>query len=205
MRPRREPDEDGDTDAVRESRSIIFYAWAGLAVQSVLTAAVIAFVLAGAAYQRSAIEQLRGKIEAIQVVNLAMVGDFLDAQRAIAGYQATGEAGLLQGYRAERGEFTGELAELSRLAWPALRGGLLAEGRTTQATFRADDQALAAPRGSVTAARSYGRAQSTASTFTGQADVLRQRLARTATRSRPRASGLWASAWAGPRRSWRSA
>ena len=177
MRPRREPDEDGDTDAVRESRSIIFYAWAGLAVQSVLTAAVIAFVLAGAAYQRSAIEQLRGKIQAIQVVNLAMVGDFLDAQRAIAGYQATGQAGLLQGYRAERGEFTEELAELSRLAWPTLRGGLLAEGRTAQATFRANDQALAAPRGSVTAARSYGRAQSSASTFTGQADVLRQRLA----------------------------
>src|SRR5207248_8028661 len=89
MRPRRGPDENGETDAVRESRSIIFYAWAGLAVQSVLTAAVIAFVLAGAAYQRSAIEQLRGKIQAIQVVNLAMVADFLDAQRAVAGYQAT--------------------------------------------------------------------------------------------------------------------
>ena len=84
------PEEDGDTDAVRESRSIIFYAWAGLAVQSVLTAAVIAFVLAGAAYQRSAIGQLRGKVQAIQVVNLAMVADFLDAQRAITGYQATG-------------------------------------------------------------------------------------------------------------------
>jgi two-component system phosphate regulon sensor histidine kinase PhoR len=171
------PDEDGETDAVRESRSIIFYAWAGLAVQSVLTAAVIAFVLAGAAYQRSAIEQLRGKIQAIQVVNLAVVADFLDAQRAIAGYQATGEAGLLQGYRVERGEFTKELGELGRLAWPALKGGLLAEGRTAQATFRADDQAVAAPRGSVTAARSYGRAQSTASTFTGHADVIGQRLA----------------------------
>jgi two-component system phosphate regulon sensor histidine kinase PhoR len=32
---------------VRESRSIIFYAWAGLAVQSVLAAGVIAFALAG--------------------------------------------------------------------------------------------------------------------------------------------------------------
>ena len=104
MRPRREPDEDGDTDAVRESRSIIFYAWAGLAIQSVLTAAVIAFVLAGAAYQRSAIEQLRGNIQAIQVVNLAMVGDFLDAQRAIAGYQATGEADVLRQRLAEEGE-----------------------------------------------------------------------------------------------------
>ena len=32
---------------VREPRSIIFYAWAGLAVQSVLAAGVIAFALAG--------------------------------------------------------------------------------------------------------------------------------------------------------------
>jgi two-component system phosphate regulon sensor histidine kinase PhoR len=43
---------DGDRGAVRESRSIIFYAWAGLAVQSVLAAGVIAFALVGAAYQR---------------------------------------------------------------------------------------------------------------------------------------------------------
>jgi hypothetical protein len=118
------PDEDGETDAVRESRSIIFHAWAGLAIQSVLTAAVIAFVLTGAAYQRSAIEQLRGKVQAIQVVNLAMVADFLDAQRAVTGYQATGQGGLLQGYRTERSEFESELADLGRLAWPSLHGDL---------------------------------------------------------------------------------
>jgi signal transduction histidine kinase len=163
---------------VRESRSIIFYAWAGLAVQSVLTAGVIAFVLAGAAYQRSAIEQLRGKVQAIQVVNLAMVADFLDAQRAIAGYQATGQSGLLQGYRTERGEFDEELGDLGRLAWPTLQGELRAEGHTARSVFLADDLAVAAPRGSATAARSYARAQSTANTFTNQADVLRQQLAR---------------------------
>jgi signal transduction histidine kinase len=49
---------DGDRGAVRESRSIIFYAWAGLAVQSVLAAGVIAFALMGAAGQRSAIALL---------------------------------------------------------------------------------------------------------------------------------------------------
>src|ERR1022692_3046511 len=43
---------DGDRGEVRESRSIIFYAWAGLAVQSVLAAGVIAFALAGS--ERSA-------------------------------------------------------------------------------------------------------------------------------------------------------
>jgi signal transduction histidine kinase len=37
---------DGDRGVVRESRSIIFYAWAGLVVQSVLAAGVIAFALA---------------------------------------------------------------------------------------------------------------------------------------------------------------
>jgi two-component system, OmpR family, phosphate regulon sensor histidine kinase PhoR len=177
MHPRRGPDEYGETDAVRESRSIIFYAWAGLAVQSVLTAGVIAFVLAGAAYQRSAIEQLRGKIQAIQVVNLAMVADFLDAQRAVAGYQATGQAGLLAGYHAERSEFEDEFGHLSQLAWPTLKGELSAEGRIARSTFSADDRAVAAPRGSAAAARAYTSAQSTASTFTAQADVLRQRLA----------------------------
>jgi len=162
---------------VRESRSIIFYAWAGLAVQSVMTAGVIAFVLAGAAYQRSAIEQLRGKIQSTQVVNLAMVADFLDAQRAIAGYQATGQAGLLAGYHTERREFDNEFGDLSRLAWPALKGELSAEGRIARSVFLADDQAVAAPRGSTTAARAYARAQSTASTFADQAEVLRQSLA----------------------------
>ena len=39
---------------MKEPRSIIFYAWAGLAVQSLLAAGVIAFVLAGAVYQRAA-------------------------------------------------------------------------------------------------------------------------------------------------------
>ena len=170
-------DEDGDTDAVRESRSIIFYAWAGLAVQSVLTAAVIAFVLAGAAYQRSAIEQLRGKIQTIQVTNLAMVADFLDAQRAVAGYQATGQTALLERYLAERNESQQELGQLHRLAWPALRGDVLAEDRTARSAFLADEQAATAPEGSAAAARFYGRAQAGADTFTGQADVLRRDLA----------------------------
>ena len=162
---------------MRESRSIIFYAWAGLAVQSVLTAAVIAFVLAGAAYQRSAIEQLRGKIQTIQVTNLAMVADFLDAQRAVAGYQATGQTALLESYLAERNESQRELGQLHRLAWPALRGDVLAEDRTARSAFLADEQAATAPEGSAAAARFYGRAQAGADTFTGQADVLRRDLA----------------------------
>ena len=105
---------------MREPRSIIFYAWAGLAVQSALTAAVITFVLAGAAYQRDAIEQLRGKVQAIQVANLAMVADFLDAQRTVAGYQATGTSGLLADYRHERASFGRSLGQLHGLAPPSV-------------------------------------------------------------------------------------
>ncbi|HXP20386.1 MAG TPA: ATP-binding protein [Streptosporangiaceae bacterium] len=44
----------------------MFYAWAGLAVQSVLTAGVIAFVLSGAASQHSAIADVHGRAEAVQ-------------------------------------------------------------------------------------------------------------------------------------------
>jgi signal transduction histidine kinase len=162
---------------VRESRSIIFYAWAGLAMQSVLTAGVIVFVLAGAAYQRSAIEQLRGKVQAIQVANLAMAADFLDAQRAIADYQATGAAGLLGDYRAQRSEAVAALRQVNRLAWRALRGDVRAEERFVQAAFRADDQAAAAPRGSAAAARLYRSAATSASAFTDQAEMLRRDLA----------------------------
>jgi signal transduction histidine kinase len=167
----------GATDAVRESRSIIFYAWAGLAVQSVLTAGVIVFVLVGAAYQRSAIDQLRGRIQAIQVVGLVTEADFLDAQRAVTGYQATGAAGLLAGYQAERREFEGQMRQLHRLAWPALSGSILAEERSAQAAFRTDDQAVAAVRGSAAAARLYRSAAAWAGVFTDQADTLRRQLA----------------------------
>ena len=163
---------------MRQSRSIIFYAWTGLAVQSVLTAGVIAFVLAGAAYQRTAIDQLRGKVEAIQVANLAAVADFLDAQRAITGYQATGLAGLLAGYHAELGEFGGEIAEVHRFAWPSLAGDLSAEQRAAEAAFRADDRAVAAPRGSAAADRLYRGAAASTGAFGGRADTLRRQLAK---------------------------
>jgi signal transduction histidine kinase len=161
---------------VRESRSIIFYAWAGLAVQSVLTVAVIAFVLTGAAHQRSAIDQLHGRVQAIEVANLAMVAGFLDAQRAVTGYQATGAAGLLGSYHTERRRFAAELGQVRRLAWPALTGSVLAEERSAQAAFRAGDQAVAAPWGSATAARFYRSAAAQAGLFTGQADTLRRQL-----------------------------
>ena len=82
---------------MRQPRSIIFYAWAGLAVESVLVAGVIAFVLVGGAYQRSVIAELDQQREAVQVAS-TLKGTFLDAQRAARGYQATGQTLLLQEY-----------------------------------------------------------------------------------------------------------
>jgi two-component system, OmpR family, phosphate regulon sensor histidine kinase PhoR len=163
---------------MREPRSIIFYAWAGLAAQLILAAGVIAFVLAGSAAQRSAIEELRGKVQAVQVGNLAMVTHFLDAQRAIAGYQATGERQYLADYSADRREFTNSLSQVRRLASSAVIGDVLAEERSARSAFRDDDQAVAAPAGSRTAARLYAQASRTTSTFTSQADALGRLLTR---------------------------
>jgi signal transduction histidine kinase len=163
---------------VREPRSIIFYAWAGLAVQSVLTAAVIAFVLFGAAYQHSAIENLRSRVQAVQVANLALLADFLDAQRAARGYQATRQPALRQAYRAQRDRVEREFGRVERLAWTAVRGDVLAEGGIARSAFLADDRAMLAPVGSSAAARLYAQAAASTGTFIGRAGSLRLRLGR---------------------------
>ena len=168
---------DGDRNAVREPRSIIFYVFAGLAMQSVLTAGVIAFVLIGAAYQRSAIANLHARVQAVQVANLTMLSEFLDAQRAARGYQATGEAGLVQAYHFERGQFGAALRHVRRLSSGAATGEVLAEARSARSVFLAEDQAVAAPAGSTAATRLYARASAGASVFTEQAGRLQQRLA----------------------------
>ena len=162
---------------MRAPRSIIFYVWAGLAVQSVLAAGVIAFALAGAAYQRSAIADLSGRVQAAQVANLTMLADLLDAQRAARGYQATGEAGLLQAYHAGQDRFGTALSQVRRLAPAGLSSAVLAEARSAQSAFRADNQAVTAPAGSPAAAGLYAQASASADAFTGQSDELQVRLA----------------------------
>jgi signal transduction histidine kinase len=162
---------------MREPRSIIFYAWAMLAVQTVLTAAVIAFVLAGGSYQRSTVANLHGKVQAFQVANLVMQSDFLDAQRAARGYQATKDPGLLVVYHTERGEYEEEIVQAQRLAWPAVIGDVMAEERSARAALLADDQAMALPASKRAAAdRLYGQASNAASVFIRHADRLRQHL-----------------------------
>jgi len=162
---------------VREPRSIIFYAWAGLTAQSVLAVTMIVFVLAGAARQRDAMASFHGRVQAVQAANLVMLADFLEAQHAARGYQATGDAGLLRAYHSEQGQFRQALSQARRLAWSGVLGAVQTEERSARLAFLADDQAAAAPAGSAGAARLYARASAITGAFTGQAARLQRYLA----------------------------
>src|SRR5579859_6222997 len=64
---------------VRQSRSIIFYAWALAGAQLALVAGVIAFVLAGGARQDASLADLHDRAQAAQLANLTMLDGFLSA------------------------------------------------------------------------------------------------------------------------------
>jgi two-component system phosphate regulon sensor histidine kinase PhoR len=166
--------------AVREPRSIIFYAWAGLAVQAVLAASVIAFVLAGASYQRSAISDLHQKIQVLSVANLNLLGDFVTAQRVAGRYQTTGQARFLQAYRGARAQFEAAAGRVRQLAATEGAGDVIAEvavqERAARPAFAAYDRAVAAPVASNTAARLYAGAAATSDGFLVQNDRLRRLL-----------------------------
>ncbi len=69
----------GDRGSLSESRSVTFYLWAGLAVQAVLAVGVIAFVLAGAAYQRSGMSTAHDRGLPILGVGMGWSGAILAA------------------------------------------------------------------------------------------------------------------------------
>jgi signal transduction histidine kinase len=165
---------------VREPRSIIFYAWAGLAAQALLAVGAIAFVLAGASYQRSAISDLHQKVQVLSVANLTLLGDFISAQRAAGGYQATGQAQFLEKYVAGKAGFGVAQDRVRRLAAIEGAGDVMAEvavqARTAGAAFAAYDRAAAAPAGSSTAARLYADAATTSDAFLIQNNRLRRLL-----------------------------
>jgi len=164
----------GKRNAVGKARSIIFYAWAGLAVQVVLAVGVIAFVLAGAASQRFGVEDLHGRVQAMQVANLVMVSDFLEAERAARAYQATGEPALLRAFHAGEDEIATALTRVRRLAWNAVRGRVRAEQQSAQAALLAYNRAMAARPGSPAAGRLYARASVAGRALTSQAGQLRR-------------------------------
>ena len=162
--------------AMKSPRSIIFYAWAGVVLQALLVVGVVIFVLVGAAYQRSATVDLHQTVQAMQIANLTARGDFLDAQRAVRGYQATKQDRFLATYYDDQDQFVVSLRMLRGLAWPAVLSGVRMQANTAQAAFQAGDRAVAAAPGSGTASRLYSRASASADRFTGQSAALQERL-----------------------------
>ncbi len=165
---------------MREPRSIIFYAWAGLTAQAVLVAGVIAFVLAGAGYQRDAITDLHQKIQVLSAANLTLQADFVSAQRAADGYETTGQPRFLRAYLAERARFEAAQARVRRLAFAAetsdLIGQAAAQAGSARSAFAAYDQAVKGAVGSLAASRLYARADTVSDTFLSQNDRLRRLL-----------------------------
>jgi signal transduction histidine kinase len=148
---------------MRSQRSIIFFAWAGLAVQALLVAGVIVFVLAGASSQTAAITALRERTQNAQLVNLTMQAVFLDSQRALRGYQATRRDRFLETYYADQDQFVLLLAQMRRMAWRSLLLGVTAQSDVAQAAFSAGDQAVTA--GIRQGLRLYERASASSDAF----------------------------------------
>jgi signal transduction histidine kinase len=118
---------------MKRRRSIVFYLWLGLSVQFLLLVLVVVFVLAGASYQTSAIRALHERVQSMQLVNLTVQNEYLDAQRALRGYQATGEGRFLQTFYGD-----GDGASVAAII-PAEAVPWLKDIYRRRASYRADD------------------------------------------------------------------
>lgn len=161
---------------MRTPRSMVFYAWFGLGVEFVLVLGVVAFVLAGATYQRSAVLLLSQRVQRMQLANLALRGEFLDIQRALRGYQATAQARFLQTFYSGQADFVPDLVALRGLAWQGVLAGVTAEEEAAHAAFLSGGQAVAAPVGTMAAARLYEQASVSSDAFVRQNQRLQSRL-----------------------------
>jgi signal transduction histidine kinase/CHASE3 domain sensor protein len=155
---------------------MVFYAWLGLAGEFVLVLAVVVFVLAGAAYQRSAILLLSQRVQRMQLANQTLQSEFLNTQRALRGYQATGQARFAQTFYAGQADFVQELVVLRRLAWPAVLDGITAEEQAARAAFLRGGEAVLAPAGSRASAGLFDQASASADAFVQQNELLQSRL-----------------------------
>jgi two-component system phosphate regulon sensor histidine kinase PhoR len=138
--------------ARRRRRSLVFYAWTGFIGQVLLGLALVAFVVAGSAYQRAAI-QTNARVQRLQLINLSMQASFLDAERSLRGYQLTGQNRFLQSYYNDRVTFAERLRAGRAQAWQGILPALTREAGFAAAAFRAGDRGLAAPQGSGPARR----------------------------------------------------
>jgi hypothetical protein len=155
---------------------MVFYAWLGLVVEFVLVLGVVAFVLAGARYQRSAVLLLSQRVQRMQLVNLTLQGEFLNTQRALRGYQATGQGRFAQTFYAGQADFVLELVVLRRLAWPGVLDGVTAQEGAARAAFLRGGEAVVAPPGSPAAAGLFDQASAGSDTFVRQNQRLQSRL-----------------------------
>jgi signal transduction histidine kinase len=156
---------------------MVFYAWLGLGVEFVLVLGVVAFVLAGAAYQRSAILLLSQRVQRMQLANQTLQSEFLNTQRALRGYQATSQARFAQTFYAGQADFVQELGVVRRLAWPAVLSGVIAQEQAARTAFLRGGAAVLAPSGSRAAASLFDQASASSDVFVRQNDRLQARLA----------------------------
>ncbi len=161
---------------MRAQRSMVFYAWLGLVVEFVLVLGVVAFVLAGAGYQRSAILLLSQRVQRMQLVNLTLQGEFLNTQRALRGYQATGQGRFAQTFYAGQADFALELVVLRGLAWPGVLDGVTAQEGAARAAFLRGGEAVVAPPASRAAAGLFDQASASSDAFVRQNQRLQSRL-----------------------------
>lgn len=157
-------------------RSMVFYAWLGLAVEFVLVVGVVVFVLTGAAYQRSAVLLLSQRVQRMQLANQTLQSQFLNTQRALRGYQATGQARFAQTFYAGQADFVQQLVVLRRLAWPAVLDGVTAQEKAARAAFLRGGAAVLASPGSRVRARLFDQASASSDAFVRQNDRLQARL-----------------------------
>lgn len=155
---------DATRRVARRRRSLVFYAWGGFVLQVVLGIGMIIFVVVGSSYQRSAI-QTNARVHRLQLTNLSMQSSFLDAERALRGYELTGQDRFLQSYYTDRVAFAEKLRLARTLAWREVLPGLTAQAGLAAAAFRASDRAVAAPRGSHPSRVELARAGDLSDTF----------------------------------------
>jgi signal transduction histidine kinase len=155
---------------------MVFYAWLGLVAEFVLMLGVVAFVLTGAGYQRSAILLLSQRVQRTQLVNLTLQSEFLNTQRALRGYQATGQGRFAQTFYAGQADFVLELVVLRRLAWPGVLDGVIAQEGAARAAFVRGGAAMVAPSASRAAARLFDQASASSDTFVQQNQRFQSRL-----------------------------
>lgn len=155
---------------------MVFYAWLGLAVEFVLVLGVVAFVLAGATYQRSAILLLSQRVQRMQLANLTLRSEFLDTQRALRGYQATAQARFLQTFYSGQADFVPDLVALRGLAWQGVLAGVTVQEKAAHGAFLSDGQAVLEAPGSLAAARLYEQASVSSDAFVRQNQRLQSSL-----------------------------